>query len=130
MPDALDRIIKGLLSYEQMSANADEIQAAAKQARAARWAMPAGDQVFPRVAFGPHDFNELVDNKAFQEFMMKIRRVVYDTKINLGFGGDQKENILAEGLAMSFGIFDDMEREIFAEDEPSQPQESSPREGE
>lgn len=113
---SLDDMMRGTRSFEQLSADADAMRDAMQRLRNARWAMPAGELVFPKVPFNEHDFNALVENPCFQSFMTDIRRVIYDQKIGLGFGASVLDNALVEGLAMVFGIFDDIEREMFPED--------------
>lgn len=124
---SLDDMVKGLRSFDTLVADDDAMRRDMERLRNARWAMPSGEQIFPKIPFTDHDFNELVENKCFVELMMRVRRTVYDHKIGLGFGASVLDNALIEGLAMVFGIFDDIEREVFQED-AVQPDLPSPQE--
>lgn len=115
MPN-LDDMVRGTRSFDQLTSDTEAMRDAMKRLRDARWAMPVGERVFPKIPFNAHDFNALVENPCFQSFMMDIRRQVYEARVI--------ENLdIPLPLIMAFSIFDDIEREMFPEDlsEPETP---------
>lgn len=117
----LDDIQKGLPSLDAMASTSEEIQREMQRMRQARWAMPDGEAVFAKIDFTASDFNALVDNRCFQRFMMDLRRQVYEVRVigNL----DVQPPLIA-----AFTIFDDIEREMFPQEDESYPEPSTPQE--
>lgn len=117
----IDDIQAGLPSLDTMAMDSEKIRDAMQRLRVATWAMPGGEQVFPKIDFTASDFNDLVGNRCFQRFMTDIRRHVYEARVI--------ENVDTPlPLIMAFAIFDDIEREMFPQEDESQPEPFSPQE--
>ena len=130
--DLLDRLLKGTLSLDDLVRPRDEDAVRAEMARlAARsYALPRGEDLFLSPKPTPAELREMMASNAWRYYVAKLWAGIYDTKMSMGVGDEVvKKNALAEGLSMFIDIFDDMEREIFPEDDVS-PGESTPQEGE